>query len=111
LAWICCQGNQFDCRQLSSGCDSVPSFGEKITDNPTISGPFVGVDEQFLYEETLVRDFEISYSLEQVSYFVCKSCFPHRICCRILDEMPLLQNGACVFVNDGAEEMISGELG
>ncbi len=51
LAWVCCQGNLFNCRLLSSGCNSVPSFGGKNTDYTAVSGLFVGGDLQFLYEE------------------------------------------------------------
>ncbi len=47
----------------------------KIIDNLAISGPFVGGDLQFLYEEAGVCACEILYPLEQVSYFVCKTCF------------------------------------
>ncbi len=85
-------------------------LGAKITDDPAISGLFVGRDKQFCYEEACVRALEILYTLEQASYFVCKTCFPHRFCCRILDDMLVLQNGAYVFVNDGAKEMVSGKF-
>ncbi len=85
-------------------------LGAKITDNMAVSGPFVGRDEQFCYQEAGVCALKILYSLEQASYFVCKACFPHRFCCRILDKMPVLQNGACVFVNDGTKEMVGGEF-
>ncbi len=85
-------------------------LGAKISDNPAVSGPFVGRDEQFCYEEARVHALEILYSLEQASYFVHKTCIPHRICCKILDNMPVLQSGAYVFVDDGAKEMVSGKL-
>jgi hypothetical protein len=75
-------------------------LGAKITDNPAVSGLFVGRDKQFCYEEAHVRANEISYFLEQVSYFVCETCLPHRFCCKILDKMPVLQKGTCVFVDD-----------
>ncbi len=85
-------------------------LGAKIIDDPAVSGPFVGGDLRFLFEEAPVCALEISYPLEQASYFVRETCFPHRFCRGILDEMPVLQNGACVFVDYGAEEVVSGEL-
>ncbi len=78
-------------------------LGAKITDNPAIHGLFVGGDLQFPYEEARVCAFQISYPLEQASYFVCKTCFPHRFCRGILDKMMVLQNSACVFVDDGTD--------
>jgi hypothetical protein len=82
----------------------------KITDNPAVHGLFVGGDLQCLYEEAHVCAFQILYPLEQASYFVCRTCFPHQFCCRNLDEMPVLQSGACFFVDDGANEVVSGKL-
>ncbi len=93
-----------------AGAILVLLLGAKITDNPAVSRPFVGEDEQFCYEEAHVRALEILYSLEQVSYLVCKTHFPHRFCCRILDKMPVLQNGACVFVDVGTKEMVGGNF-
>jgi hypothetical protein len=85
-------------------------LGAKITDDPAVCGLFVGGDLQFLYEEAHVCAFQISYPLEQTSYFVCKTCFPHQFCCGILDEMLVLQSGACFFADDGANEVVSGKL-
>ncbi len=85
-------------------------LGAKIIEDPAVSGPFVGGDLQFLYEEARVCALDILYPLKQASYFVCKTCFPHRFCCGILDKMPVLQSGTCVFVNYRAREVVSGKL-
>ncbi len=51
-------------------------LGAKVTGDLAVGGPFVGRDKQFCYEEACVCALEIVYSLEQASYFVCKTCFP-----------------------------------
>ncbi len=52
-------------------------LGAKITDDLAVRGLFVGGDLQFLYGEASIRVFQISYPLEQASYFVRETCFPH----------------------------------
>jgi hypothetical protein len=93
-----------------AGAILFPILGAKVTDNSAISGPFVGGDLQFLHEEAPVHALEILYPLEQASYFVPETCFPHRFCYGILDKMLVLQNGACVFVDDGTKEVVGGKL-
>jgi hypothetical protein len=82
----------------------------KITDNPAVRGLFVGGDLRFLYEEARICAFQFLYPLEQASYFVFEACFPHSFCCGILDKMTVIQNIACVFVNDGTNEVVCGKL-
>ena len=82
----------------------------KITDDPAVHGLFVGGDLRFLYEEASVHAFQLAHPLEQASYFVREACFPHSFCCGILDKMTVFQNGACVIVNDGADEVVRSKF-
>ncbi len=82
----------------------------KVTDDPAVRGLFVGRDLRSRYEEASVCAFQFLYPLEQGSNFVCKACFPHNFFHGILDKMTVLPNNACVFVDEGANEVVHGKL-
>ncbi len=56
-------------------------------------------------EETSVSAFDVAYSLEEASEFICKAVLPNCAVFVRFDEMMVLQCVACVFANDGANEV------
>jgi hypothetical protein len=79
-------------------------LGTIVATDPTVSCLFVVGHLLFANEKTCVSAFDVTYSLKQVTEFVCKAVFPNNLVGVRFDEVAILKYVASDVVDNGYNE-------